>query len=262
MPDDLARRSYRALVIHREELELVQVVDHPSCTYFAAPNNKEQHPMKPFTALTATAAVLSIVACGPSEAELAAASEKRTKDSLDSIAGIEKTYMVDVAGSKVNWTGTMLNIKNHTGHLNLTEGKFATKGGALTAGEFSVDMKSYTLTDTNYAADGAKQGTRAMLMGHLMSPDFFAVDSFPTAKLVITGVNGNTATGDLTVRGKTNAETITDIVITDNGDGTVKATAKLVFDRQKYGVSWSSGSKDAVLNDNIELAVELTGKAQ
>ncbi len=218
--------------------------------------------MKPFTALTAFAAVMSIVACGPSEAEIAAAKEKRTKDSLDSIAGMEKTYMVDLAGSKVNWTGTMLGIKSHTGSLNFTEGKFSTKGGALVAGEFTVDMKSYLLTDTNYAADGAKQGTRAMLMGHLMSPDFFAVDSFPTAILVITGVNGNTATADLTVRGKTNAETVTDIAITDNGDGTVKATGKLVFDRQKYNVRWSSGNKEAVLNDNIELAVELTGKAQ
>lgn len=218
--------------------------------------------MKPFTALTAFAAVMSIVACGPSEAEIAAAKEKRTKDSLDSIAGMEKTYMVDLAGSKVNWTGTMLGIKSHTGSLNFTEGKFSTKGGALVAGEFTVDMKSYLLTDTNYAADGAKQGTRAMLMGHLMSPDFFAVDSFPTATLVITGVNGNTATADLTVRGKTNAETVTDIAITDNGDGTVKATGKLVFDRQKYNVRWSSGNKEAVLNDNIELAVELTGKAQ
>lgn len=218
--------------------------------------------MKPFTALTAVAAVMSIVACGPSEAEIAAAKEKRTKDSLDSIAATEKTYMVDASASKVNWTGTMLGIKSHTGGLNFTEGKFMTRGGALTAGEFTVDMKSYQLTDTNYAADGAKQGTRAMLMGHLMSPDFFAVDSFPTARLVVTGVNGNTASCDLTVRGRTSQETLTDIVIADNGDGSVKATGKLVFDRQKYGVRWSSGSKDAVLNDNIELAVELTGKAQ
>ncbi len=85
------------------------------------------------------------------------------------------------------------------------------------------------------------------------------MDSFPTAQLKITAVNGNTASGELTVRGKTNTENITDIVLTPNADGSIKASAKLVFDRQKYGVAWSSGSKDAVLNDNIELNVELSG---
>ncbi|MBK6777574.1 MAG: YceI family protein [Flavobacteriales bacterium] len=122
-------------------------------------------------------------------------------------------------------------------------------------------MKSYVMTDTNYAPDGAAQGTRANLMGHLMSPDFFAVDSSPTSTLKITAVTGNTATADLTVRGKTNSETITDIVVTPNADGTVSASGKLAFDRQKYGVSWDSGSKDAVLNNNIELNVQLVGKA-
>lgn len=218
--------------------------------------------MKPFAALTATAAVLSIVACGPSEAEIQAAKDKATKDSLDALASMEKTYTVDVATSKVNWTGTMLGIKNHNGDLNFTEGSFTTKGGQLSGGSFVVDMKSYVLNDTNYAPDGSKQGTRAMLMGHLMSPDFFAVDSFPTATLKITSVNGNTAAADLTVRGRTNSENITDIVLTPNADGTISGTGKLVFNRQKYGVAWSSGSKDAVLNDDIELVVNLTGKAQ
>jgi polyisoprenoid-binding protein YceI len=217
--------------------------------------------MKPFIALTATAAVLSIVACGPSEAEIAAAKEKAVQDSIAAAAAMEKTWTVDQSTSKVNWTGTMLGVKSHNGDLNFTEGSFTTKGGQLSGGSFIVDMKSYVMNDTNYAPDGSKQGTRAMLMGHLMSPDFFAVDSFPTATLKITGVNGNTAAADLTVRGKTNSENITDIVVTPSADGTLTATGKLVFDRQKYGVAWSSGSKDAVLNNDIELMVKVTGKA-
>ena len=218
--------------------------------------------MKPFTAFTATAAVLSIVACGPSEAETAAANEKRVQDSITAAASAEKNWNVDVATSHVGWAGTMAGIKTHTGTLNFTSGTFTTKGATLVGGDFIVDMKNYAMSDTNYAPDGSEKGTKAMLMGHLMSPDFFAVDSFPTAQLRISAVNGNTATGELTVRGKMNTETVTDIVITPNADGTVTANGKLVFDRQKYGVAWNSGSKDAVLNNNIELTVEVTGKAK
>ncbi|MBK9195268.1 MAG: YceI family protein [Flavobacteriales bacterium] len=202
-----------------------------------------------------------MAACGPTPEEQAAAREKAVADSLEAAASKEMTYTLDGAASKLNWTGTMAGIKSHTGDLKFTEGTIMTKGPTLTGGSFTIDMKSYVMTDTNYAPDGAAQGTRANLMGHLMSPDFFAVDSFPTSTLKITAVTGNTATADLTVRGKTNSETITDIVVTPNADGTVSASGKLAFDRQKYGVSWDSGSKDAVLNNNIELNVQLVGKA-
>jgi len=212
-------------------------------------------------ATAASMAALFMAACGPTPEEQAAAREKAVADSLEAAASKEMTYTLDGAASKLNWTGTMAGIKSHTGDLKFTEGTIMTKGPTLTGGSFTIDMKSYVMTDTNYAPDGAAQGTRANLMGHLMSPDFFAVDSFPTSTLKITAVTGNTATADLTVRGKTNSETITDIVVTPNADGTVSASGKLAFDRQKYGVSWDSGSKDAVLNNNIELNVQLVGKA-
>ena len=211
--------------------------------------------------MAASMAALFMAACGPTPEEQAAAREKAVADSLEAAASKEMTYTLDGAASKLNWTGTMAGIKSHTGDLKFTEGTIMTKGPTLTGGSFTIDMKSYVMTDTNYAPDGAAQGTRANLMGHLMSPDFFAVDSFPTSTLKITAVTGNTATADLTVRGKTNSETITDIVVTPNADGTVSASGKLSFDRQKYGVSWDSGSKDAVLNNNIELNVQLVGKA-
>lgn len=212
--------------------------------------------MKSTLILSASAALL-LVACGPSEAEIKAAKEKATADSLASLAAMEHTYTVDPAASKVTWAGTMLGVKTHHGTLGFTTGSFTTKGPLLTGGEFTADLKTLAPLDTNYAPDGSKQGTKSMLIGHLSSADFFAVDSFPTASFKITSVNGNSATGDLTVRGKTNSETVTDIVLTTEGN-TTKATGKLVFDRQKYGVAWSAG-KDAVLNDNIELIVELSG---
>lgn len=214
----------------------------------------------PVLSVVALAAV-ALVACGPSEAEIKAAKEKATADSLAAVAAMEKTYAVDAANSKLGWTGTMLGVKSHNGTINMTEGKFVVKGGVVTGGAFTVDMKSMAPLDTNYAKDGEKQGTKSMLVGHLSSADFFAVDSFPTANFEITSVEGNTATGKLTVRGKTNEEKVTDIVVTEE-NGVAKATGKLSFDRQKYGVKWAAPMKDVVLNDAIELTVELTGNAQ
>lgn len=173
----------------------------------------------------------------------------------------EITYVID-SNSTISWSGTMLGVKTHTGTMRLASGHFTTKGGALTGGEFTVNMKgNYVMNDTNYTPDGSKQGTKAMLMGHLMSGDFFAADTFPTSTFKITKVSGNTATGELTVRGKTNEETVTDIVINE-GNGGVTAVGKLTFNRQKYGVTWSSGSKDYVLSDDVLLQVDLMGKAQ
>ncbi|MBK6882223.1 MAG: YceI family protein [Flavobacteriales bacterium] len=214
----------------------------------------------PILSVVALAAVV-LVACGPSEAELAAATEKAAADSVAAAAAAEHTYLVDVANSKVMWTGTMLGIKSHHGTINLTEGKVSVQGGKLTAGSFTVDMTSMAPLDTNYAADGAKQGTRSMLIGHLQSPDFFDVADHPTATFEITGSDMTSAGGKLTVRGTSDEEKVTDIVITEE-NGMLKATGKIGFDRQKYGAKWASPMKDMVLNNVIELTVELTGTVQ
>jgi polyisoprenoid-binding protein YceI len=204
--------------------------------------------------VTAAALVaVALVSCGPSEAEIKAAKEKATADSLATAAAAEHSYTVDLTNSTVKWTGTMLGVKSHYGMVNLTEGSLSVKGGQVTAGSFTADLKTIAPQDTNFNEKSPKEG----LIGHLSSADFFAVDSFPTASFVIKSVEGNTATGDLTVRGRTNSEKVTDIVVTEDA-GTVKTTGKLVFDRQKYGVAFKAG-KDVVLNDNIELEITLTG---
>ncbi len=167
----------------------------------------------------------------------------------------EVTYLVDAAASQLSWKGTMLGIKHHDGTMKLSEGKFAVKGGQLMAAYCTVDMKSMVPLDTNYNKDYTKE----KLLGHLASADFFAVDSFPTATINVMAATGNTATAEMTLRGRTNPETITDIVIIEE-NGMATATGKLVFNRQKYGVAWSSGSKDAVLSDDVEITVSIVGK--
>ena len=127
------------------------------------------------------------------------------------------------------------------------------EGDKIVGGSFVVDMSSITPLDENYAPDGSAQGTREMLVGHLSSGDFFAIEENPTASFEITGANEDgSVNGNLTIRGNTNTETVTDVKI---ADGTVSGT--LVFDRKKYDVAWDSPMKDAVLSNDIELNIEL-----
>jgi len=209
-------------------------------------------------------AALFLVACGPNEAEIAAAKEKVTADSLAAAAAAEHAYTLDASASMLNWAANVTGPApyGHKGNISLNSGAFSVQGGLLKSGTFEVNMTSIAPTDSAYQPEGSKQGTKSQLIGHLTTAEFFDTANNPTAKLVITGVTGNTATADLTIRGTTNAETITDIVITENADGTAKASGKLTFDRQKYGVAWKHFVKDAILSDSIELTVELTGTAQ
>lgn len=231
-------------------------------TYICTPQNNPlvfQMKTQLITALSISA--LFLVACGPNEAEVAAKKAQATADSLAVVAAAEHAYTIDPGATKVTWKGVMLGVKQHHGVVNISEGKASVKGGQLQSGTVVIDMTTISSLDSAYAADDAKQGTRAMLIGHLTSPDFFDVATYPTATFTITSVEGNTATGDLTVKGKTNSEKVTDIVVTE-GEGTVSISGKLTFDRQKFGVAWSSGAKDMVLSDTIELTVELSGTAQ
>lgn len=171
---------------------------------------------------------------------------------VDSL-GTEATYTVDTAASNIFWEGNMINVYKHYGNLKISEGTVTVKGLQVTGGTFTANLKSIAPTDSNYSKEHPKEG----LVGHLSAADFFAVDSFPTATFVIKSVNGNSATGDLTLRGKTNSETVTDIVV-DTTAG-IKATGKLVFNRQKYSVAYKAAG-DKVLSDDIKLDITLVGK--
>ncbi|MCB9192786.1 MAG: YceI family protein [Flavobacteriales bacterium] len=200
--------------------------------------------------LTFTAAgTLFLASCGGGHEH--SNESEATSEETAAVEAVTKT--VDPAASTVNWVGKMIGIKAHNGTINLQEGSLTMEGDKIVGGSFVVDMSTITPLDENYAPDGSEQGTREMLVGHLSSGDFFAVEEYPTATFEVTGTNADgSVSGNLTVRGKTNQETVTDVVVSE---GTVSGT--LVFDRKKYDVAWDSPMKDAVLSNDIELQIEL-----
>jgi polyisoprenoid-binding protein YceI len=192
------------------------------------------------------AASVAMYSCKPSE-------KPADTSAVDSTA--TATYTVLADSSTVSWKGSMVGMYSHFGTVKLASGSLTTTGGKLSGGTFTIDLKTINPLDSGYSKEHPREG----LIGHLAAPDFFASDSFPTATFVIKSVEGTTATGDLTLRGKTNEEKVTDILVA-TVDSTISASGKLVFNRQKYGVAYKATMKDMVISDDIEIAVALKGK--
>ena len=163
---------------------------------------------------------------------------------------------IDPGLSKVIWAGESFGVYTHTGTVKLVKADLEMNDGKIMGGSFTVDLKQISTTDDNYDAD--KGNTPEKLVGHLQSADFFDVANHPEAIFEITGIDGTTATGLLTVRGKTNEEKVENIAIEKEGDR-VRITGEMTFDRKKYDVAWDYPIKEMVLSDDVKLKIELVG---
>ena len=99
-------------------------------------------------------------------------------------------------------------------------------------------MNSIANTDLADATWNAK------LIGHLRSDDFFGVASFPTSEFVITKVESNgkshNISGNLTIKGITNPASFTATSVKD-GKNTIY-TGTMTVDRTKYNIRYGSKS--------------------
>lgn len=174
-------------------------------------------------------------------------------------AAESKSWAIDTEQSRIKWEGgtSGVMVYSHFGSIKIKEGSLTTEGNNITGGNFVVDMTTIKPEDNGYN----EENTPEKLVGHLSTGDFFLVEQFPTASFAVKSMNGNTLTGDLTIRDKTNEETVNLAAVEMNPDGSMKATGTLVFDRQKYGVAWAHFMKDVLLKDDISLEVTLVGKA-
>jgi len=131
------------------------------------------------------------------------------------------------------------------------------KNNMITAGEFNIDMASLKESESNQ-----------MLEKHLKSDDFFGVEKFPLAKLVLTGSEsfdkGNALVkGMLTIKDVTNPIEFRALVMKKD-DGTW-FFANIVVDRTKFNIRYGSGSffdnlGDKAIYDEFKVKVNLLVK--
>lgn len=161
-------------------------------------------------------------------------------------------YAIDLEKSVVKWTATMVGLYKHTGTIKFSEGKVKIENGRITGGMLVVDMTSIAPTDQNYSDQ--EGGRTTDFVGHLSSEAFFDVANNPTASIEITRAGEAGLQGNFTVRGTTNEETVTNVVL-DEDNGT--ASGKLTFNRKNYNVMWDHPVKENVISEDVELDVQL-----
>ncbi|GHB80860.1 hypothetical protein GCM10007390_39330 [Persicitalea jodogahamensis] len=199
--------------------------------------------------------ILTIAFLATASLAFVACDSEKKSETAEETAGIpDGTMNVDLASSEVNWEGTMVGMYSHSGDVKLTDGSVTITDGKITGGNFAVDLTTINPTDENY--DAEKDRTPEKLVGHLSSDDFFAVEQHPKATFEITGSEGSTVMGNLTVRGKTNPEEVKNVSITEEG-GKVTMTGDLTFDRTKYDVSFKHPMQEMVLSNDVEMKVKL-----
>lgn len=173
---------------------------------------------------------------------------------LTTAAVSAQTYTVNTDKTVLKWTGKKVG-GSHYGNISVKSGELIVDGNVLKAGSFVIDMNTITCTDLE------DEGYNAKLVGHLKSDDFFGVDKYPEAKLVLkTAANfkGGKALvkGDLTIKGKSNP---VEFEVSKNGNDYM---ATIVVDRSKYDVRYGSNSffdnlGDKAIDDEFTLEVSL-----
>ena len=184
------------------------------------------------------------------------------------------SFKVDTTASKVEWVATKVSAY-HTGTLNVKSGELIVKYDTVTGGNFVLDMTSIVVS----GPPGSDPKNNAKLLGHLKSPDFFAVEANPEATFTITGValfSGSakdsadprqesiskykvanpthTVSGNLTIKGVTKNITFP-AQLTVSGNS-VDAIAKFNINRKDWDIVYP-GKPDDLIRDEVHLGISL-----
>lgn len=218
---------------------------------FATQTRQNMNKTRLFLSALAVGAMLTSCGGGTEANSNAEASNEETAAPEATAESVN--WNVNTEESHIRWEGGTAGaqVYSHFGSIKLQKGSITTAGEEITSGDVVVDMTTINPEDPNYSDEHPASD----LVGHLSTEDFFAVEQNPTASFVVKSVEGNSITGDLTVRGKTNEETFTIDHKEVTPDGMMHLNGTLIFDRQKYDVAWAHYLEDVVLSDDITLQI-------
>jgi len=155
-------------------------------------------------------------------------------------------YKTIKEGSYFDWRASHLGgVEPRFGKMYAKTAEILVNNGAVTNASIEVDMT--TLTVENFGDDAE---TTAKLTGHLLSPDLFNTEVYPTSKFELTSITEGTGEYDSSITGNL---TILDVTksITFNANVTVSESEVSVvsedfaINRQDWGIIYhTEGDED------------------
>ncbi len=163
-----------------------------------------------------------------------------------------QNFQVNTKESSLKWRSTKVNGE-HSGFVKIASGNIVVNNGAITSGEFIIDMKGILVTDTD---DKNKQKD---IVDDISGKTFYNVAAHPTAKFVIKGYSSGKLIGDLTIKGITNQiEFKTDFKIAGNNFAANAPT--FIISRKKWKLKLSNWIKQSAVDDELEFTVLIKAK--
>lgn len=212
--------------------------------------------MKTFL-LTLLPAML-IAGCSKNPAENVPAADVKTTTNAAAAAPIStpaaatRTYVINTADSKIEFTGSKVTGKHDGGFKQFTGEVTAANGKLLPTGnKVSIDT-------TSIYSDNDR------LTGHLKSADFFNVEKFSTATFetmnIETGATNATVTGNLTLHGVTKQISFpANIEVTADA---VSVTSEFFFNRFDFDIKYAGKADDLIRKEVVlRLKIKATPKA-
>jgi len=174
------------------------------------------------------------------------------------LADLSGTYTIDPTHTRIGFVARHAMVTKVRGNFNEFEGSVVVDTGDLAAATATLTIQAASIDTRNAQRDE-----------HLRSNDFIAMDEFPTITFVSTSVEATgpatlKLTGDLTIKGVSNAVTIPfefEGAATDPfGNLRVGFEGAVTVSRKDYGITWNAALETGgvLVSDKIVLEFEVS----
>lgn len=169
-----------------------------------------------------------------------------------------ETWQIDAAHSTAQFSVTHNMIATVRGEFGKMSGTIDYDGASAASIKVDVTIDATSINTRNEKRDG-----------HLKSPDFFDVATYPTltfkSKKAVAGAGGGfKLVGDLTMHGVTKEVTLdatgpSKIIKGGRGESRVAASATTTINRQDFGVKWNANldSGGVVVSDMVAITIDI-----